>query len=323
MPDVDRQAAYQALADPTRRRILHLLSTRELPAGEIAQQFDVSWPTVSRHLSVLRGAGLVTSRRSSRQVLYRLDQEVMATVSEELGSIGSAEEATQPTGRIAGDASEQAREVFRRYLHEAWNLSAERVGTHHLLLALLSGPEGTAQGVLVRAGVSYERAREAAISLFGQGAQRPDDPMRIPFEWTCKSVISGGIRGEAIKLGHHVVGTGVQLLALLDEVERHDTGPPLPGKAVRVLSELGVDVAGLRADCLAEMDQSSDSEEALAIAPVLDELGSTYQRMWEMFVGLESLLETRFGRIEGELQAIKRQVGASEAHGASTASNKP
>ncbi|HEX2046775.1 MAG TPA: metalloregulator ArsR/SmtB family transcription factor [Acidimicrobiales bacterium] len=320
---MDRQAAFQALADPTRRQILHLLSARELPAGEIAQQFEVSWSTVSRHLSVLRGAGLVTSRRSSRQVLYRLDQEVIATVSEELGSIRSAEEATHPTGRMAEDASAQAREVFRRCLDEAWSLSAERVGTHHLLLALLSGPEGTARGVLDRAGVSYERAREAAISLFGHAAHRPDDPMGIPFEWTCKSVIGGGIRGEAIKLGHHVVGTGVQLLALLDEVERRDTGPPLPGKAVRVLAELGVDVAGLRADCLAEMDQSSDSEETLALAPVLDELGSTYQRMWEMFVGLESLLETRFGRIEGELQAIKRQVGASEADGGSTASNEP
>ena len=220
---------FLALADPTRRRILQLLSGRELAAGEIAQHFEVSWPTVSRHLSVLKGAGLVSSRRSSRQVLYRLDQEVMATVTDELGSIGSTAEQEPPTGRLAGDATEQARDVFRRCIEEALNIGAERVGTHHLLLALLSGLEGTARTVLTRAGVSFERAREVAITLFG-GTECPHDRFRmIPFEWTCKAVISGGIRGQAIKSGHRVVGTGVQLLALLDEVERGDTGPPGAG----------------------------------------------------------------------------------------------
>ena len=301
---------FQALADPTRRRILELLSTRELPAGAIAQQFEVSWPTVSRHLSVLKAAALVTSRRASRQVLYRVNREVMATMTEELGSIASAPEPAEPTGGLAGDATEQARQVFRRCLDEAWELRAERVGTHHLLLALLSAPEGTARAVLGRAGVSYDRAREAAVALFGTGSHRPDDPMRIPFEWACKAVISGGTRGEAIKLGHRVVGTGTQLLALLDEVERSETGPPAPGKAARVLAELGVDLAQVRNDLLAEMDSSADDEEGHALGPVLTELGSTYQRMWELFVGLESYLEKRFAGIDEELRAIRRQITA-------------
>lgn len=230
-------------------------------------------------------------------------------MNEELGSITSAE-SSQPTGTIAGDATDQAKEVFRRCLDEAKALGAERVGTQHLLLALLSGDEGTAQAVLGRAGVSHARARDAAIALFGPAAEL-ESAARIPFEWACKKVISGGIRGEAIKLGHRVVGTGVQLLALLDEVERTDTGA-LPGKAVRLLTELDVDVAALRAELVAELGQSSDDEETAALAPVLDQLGSTHQQMWEMFVGLESFLEHRLGGIETELQAIRRQVAALE-----------
>ena len=309
---VEMQAVFLALADPTRRRILQLLSAREMAAGAIAQQFEVSWPTVSRHLSVLKGAGLIVSRRSSRQVLYRLDQEVMATVTEELGSIGSTPEAAPATESLAGDATEQARGVFLRCIDEALSLDAQRVGTHHLLLALLSGPDGTARAVLNGAGVSYEQARQVAITLFGMGAEQPRGRMGIPFEWTCKAVISGGIRGQAIKLGHRVVGTGVQLLALLDEVERRETAPPVPGKALRVLAELGIDIARLRSDLLAELRNPSDGENDVAMAPVLDELGSTHQRMWEMFVGLESLLERRFARLEAELQTLSRKVAALE-----------
>lgn len=112
--------------------------------------------------------------------------------------------------------------------------------------------------------------------------------------------------------GPRVVGTGVQLLALLDEVERSDTAPAAPGKASRVLSEMGIDLAQLRADLLGEMNESTDGEEDSAMAPVLDELGSTHQRMWEMFVGLESLLERGFGAIEAELQTLNQKVAALE-----------
>ncbi len=304
---MDAQAVFQGLADPTRRRILQLLSDRELPAGDIAQHFEVSWPTVSRHLSVLKGAGLVTSRRSSRQVLYALSREAITTVTEELGSMGSP--SAQAGASIAGGATEQARQVFHACLDEAGKMHAGRVGIHHLLLALLSGPEGTAQAVLHRAGVSYESARDRAVALFGRGERRPDYPMRIPFEWACKTVISGGCRGQAIKLGHRVVGTGAQLLALIDEVERSESEPPVPGKAARVLADLGVDLGELRADLIAEMKVSADDDdERSALDPVLDELGSTHQLMWELFVGLESTLDKRFAALSAELQTIKQQL---------------
>jgi len=65
--------AAAAIADPIRRRVLELVRDRELPAGELAQQFPVSRPAVSRHLRVLREAGLVRERREGRLRLYRAD----------------------------------------------------------------------------------------------------------------------------------------------------------------------------------------------------------------------------------------------------------
>jgi DNA-binding transcriptional ArsR family regulator len=67
------QAVATAVADPIRRRVLELVRDRELPAGELAAQFAVSRPAVSRHLRVLREAGLVHERREGRLRLYRAD----------------------------------------------------------------------------------------------------------------------------------------------------------------------------------------------------------------------------------------------------------
>lgn len=67
--------AAAAIADPIRRRVLELVRDAEVPAGEIAAQFPVSRPAVSRHLRVLREAGLVKERRVGRERLYRADPE--------------------------------------------------------------------------------------------------------------------------------------------------------------------------------------------------------------------------------------------------------
>lgn len=67
------EATAAAIADPTRRRVLELVRDRELAAGEIAGEFSISRPAVSRHLRVLRGAGLVSERREGRLRLYRAD----------------------------------------------------------------------------------------------------------------------------------------------------------------------------------------------------------------------------------------------------------
>jgi DNA-binding transcriptional ArsR family regulator len=67
---------FRALADPTRRRILELLAKRDATAGEIAEQFDVGFPSVSHHLAILRAANLVASTREGQFIRYRLNTTV-------------------------------------------------------------------------------------------------------------------------------------------------------------------------------------------------------------------------------------------------------
>ena len=70
--------AAAAIADPIRRRVLELVRDRDVPAGELAAHFDVSRPAVSRHLRVLREAGLVRERRDGKLRLYRADPAPLA-----------------------------------------------------------------------------------------------------------------------------------------------------------------------------------------------------------------------------------------------------
>jgi DNA-binding transcriptional ArsR family regulator len=67
-----------ALADPVRRTILETLRARPLTAGEIANRFAISRPAVSRHLRILREAGLVSMTQSGRTRIYRLDSTPLA-----------------------------------------------------------------------------------------------------------------------------------------------------------------------------------------------------------------------------------------------------
>src|SRR5215208_1870510 len=71
-------AQLRALAGTRRRQILELVRDRELAAGEIAAQFDVTRPAVSQHLAVLRDAGLVAERREGTRRLYRADGSGLA-----------------------------------------------------------------------------------------------------------------------------------------------------------------------------------------------------------------------------------------------------
>jgi DNA-binding transcriptional ArsR family regulator len=81
-------AAFRALADPTRRQILQDLKAGELAAGEIGAGFKMSGPSISRHLSILKAAGLVTERRDGNRILYRLDSNRLAlTVGDFISSI--------------------------------------------------------------------------------------------------------------------------------------------------------------------------------------------------------------------------------------------
>jgi DNA-binding transcriptional ArsR family regulator len=74
----DAASVFRALADPTRRQILQDLRDGELSAGEIASRFPIKGPSVSRHLSLLKAAGLITERRDANRILYSLAGERLA-----------------------------------------------------------------------------------------------------------------------------------------------------------------------------------------------------------------------------------------------------
>ena len=73
-------AAYAALAEPHRRTILDLLRDGERSVGELVAELDLSQPGVSKHLGVLRDAGLVSARAEGRRRLYALRPEPLADV---------------------------------------------------------------------------------------------------------------------------------------------------------------------------------------------------------------------------------------------------
>jgi ArsR family transcriptional regulator, arsenate/arsenite/antimonite-responsive transcriptional repressor len=68
---------YKALSDPTRRRVLALLRERDMTAGELAAQFELSWPTMSGHFTVLREADLISADRSGTTITYHLNLSVL------------------------------------------------------------------------------------------------------------------------------------------------------------------------------------------------------------------------------------------------------
>lgn len=85
-------AVFRALADPTRRQILQYLKARELAAGEIVGRLPISGPSVSRHLAILKAAGLVHERRDGNRILYRLDADRLAlTVSDFISAVCPAQ----------------------------------------------------------------------------------------------------------------------------------------------------------------------------------------------------------------------------------------
>ncbi len=71
---------YEALAEPHRRRIVEMVAEREHTAGEIVQALGISQPGASKHLRMLRGAGLVSVRKDAQRRLYRLEAHKLAEV---------------------------------------------------------------------------------------------------------------------------------------------------------------------------------------------------------------------------------------------------
>lgn len=76
----DLNDAFKALADPTRRRILELLRDGDKTAGEIAEYFNISKPSISHHLAILKHADLITDERQGQNILYTLNTSVFEDV---------------------------------------------------------------------------------------------------------------------------------------------------------------------------------------------------------------------------------------------------
>lgn len=79
--------SFAALADPTRRHIVEMLSEGELSAGEISRRFEISAPAVSQHLKALKSARLVRVRIDAQRRIYALDPEGLANVEAWLGRV--------------------------------------------------------------------------------------------------------------------------------------------------------------------------------------------------------------------------------------------
>ncbi|MEE1060405.1 MAG: autorepressor SdpR family transcription factor [Ruminococcus sp.] len=68
---------WKALADPTRRKILELLKKRDMNAGEIAAEFNMTKPSISNHLSILKQADLVDAEKNGQNIVYSLKTSVL------------------------------------------------------------------------------------------------------------------------------------------------------------------------------------------------------------------------------------------------------
>ena len=83
----EEDRVFTALADRTRRRIVRALADRPLPVHRIARRFDVTRPAVSRHLRILKDAGLVAASGSGRENLYRLKTSMLREVEDWLNDV--------------------------------------------------------------------------------------------------------------------------------------------------------------------------------------------------------------------------------------------
>lgn len=75
---------FKALADPTRREILKMLSEKNLSAGDIAKAFNISKPSISHHLNILKSAELVSGERDGQNIIYTINASVMQELIQEL-----------------------------------------------------------------------------------------------------------------------------------------------------------------------------------------------------------------------------------------------
>jgi DNA-binding transcriptional ArsR family regulator len=77
-----RRDVFQAVADPTRRAILVLVTSQSMTAGAIASNFDTARPTVSKHLLILTECGLLSQEQSGREIYYHLNPDKFKEIAD-------------------------------------------------------------------------------------------------------------------------------------------------------------------------------------------------------------------------------------------------
>lgn len=97
-------AVFRALADDTRRQILDFLRGGPRTSGEIADQFQSSWPTISRHLAILRAGGFVVTERKGQAIYYELNLSVFQDLIQHLVGWMKPSRQTAPSRRRAQEA---------------------------------------------------------------------------------------------------------------------------------------------------------------------------------------------------------------------------
>ncbi|GHU81457.1 transcriptional regulator [Clostridia bacterium] len=83
---------WNAMADPTRRKILEMLKKHDLNAGEIAEKFNMTKPSISHHLSILKQADLVTSEKFGQNVIYSINTSVFEDLLSVILNLTNTEE---------------------------------------------------------------------------------------------------------------------------------------------------------------------------------------------------------------------------------------
>ena len=109
MPPTPFESSFRALADETRREILKLLRDGPRTSGEIAASFSSSWPTISRHLALLKDGGLVLTERKGQEIYYELNTSVFQDLVQHL-----LDWVTPATAPRKAAASARARSAKRR-----------------------------------------------------------------------------------------------------------------------------------------------------------------------------------------------------------------
>ena len=83
---------WNALADPTRRQMLNLLKERDMNAGEIAERFNMTKPSISHHLNILKQAELVTAEKKGQHVIYSLNISVFEEMLQLISHLANRKE---------------------------------------------------------------------------------------------------------------------------------------------------------------------------------------------------------------------------------------